>query len=147
MLRTRFIFLFLLILSALAVGLAILHSYAIKGRLYRSAFVYRLSVGSIKAQVSPFLVTATLLAVSLALCWDIVDRNMRVLQPYLQMAKGPTVTRKGAGLSYQSSYWIWAAGKAASNGHWLLALITFGTTLFQICKSLILQLLSSAVNL
>lgn len=134
MLRTRLVFGFLFVLSILAAALAVLHSFAIKGHLYRSAFVYRLSVGSLKAQISPFSVIATLVAVSLALCWDMIDRHMRVLQPYLHMAKEPTITRRGACLSYQSSYWLWAAGKAAMNRHWLLSLITAGTTLFQICE-------------
>ncbi|KAL1641395.1 hypothetical protein SLS58_006096 [Diplodia intermedia] len=45
------------------------------------------------------------------------------------MAGGPTRLRSGANLSYQSSYWIAAAIKAARNRHWVLFLVTLGTSL------------------
>ncbi|KAF2178151.1 hypothetical protein K469DRAFT_731902 [Zopfia rhizophila CBS 207.26] len=57
---------------------------------------------------------------------------MRILQPYLAMSQEPTHLKKGAGLSYQSSYWAYAAFKAAKNRHWFLFLVTLGSTLCQI---------------
>jgi hypothetical protein len=134
MLRTRFLVSFMLLLALVASALIALRSYANKGQLYRSAFVYQVDVSLFKAQISPFSAIVTLLAVCLGLLWDTIDKSMRVLQPYLSMSKAPTDMRKGAGLSYQSSYWVWASTKAAINKHWLLTIVTLGTTLFQIRK-------------
>lgn len=132
MLLSRVLLGFLFLLVAITTTLIVLRQISVKGRLYRSAFVYQMSVGRLNAQLSPISVAATLLAVTLALCWDSIDRSLRVIQPYLSMAKGSTEARNGACLSYQSSHWVWASAKAAFNKHWLLSLVTFGTTLFQI---------------
>jgi hypothetical protein len=61
-----------------------------------------------------------------------MEKNMRLLQPYLSMTTQPRVTRRGTGLTYQSSYWVGAAFKAASNKDWLLSMVTIGTTLSQV---------------
>ncbi|KAF3037636.1 hypothetical protein E8E12_004832 [Didymella heteroderae] len=37
----------------------------------------------------------------------------------------------GIGLSYASSFWLWASAKAAKNRHWLLSLITLTTFMMQ----------------
>ncbi|CBX98470.1 hypothetical protein LEMA_P098790.1 [Plenodomus lingam JN3] len=132
MLLSRTLVGFLIILIAITTALIVLHKVSVKGGLYRSSFVYHMSVGKLNAQISPISVTSTLLAVALALCWDSIDRSLRILQPYLSMSKGPTDVREGACLSYQSSYWLWASSRAAFNKHWLLSLVTLGTTLFQI---------------
>ncbi|KAI8939300.1 hypothetical protein NX059_003090 [Plenodomus lindquistii] len=132
MLLSRTLLTFLLVLVATTTALIVLRMISINGQLYRTAFVYQMGVGRFNAQISPISLTATLLAVTLALCWDSIDKSLRVLQPYLSMAKGSTDVRKGACLSYQSSHWVWASYKAAFNKHWLLCLVTFGTTLLQI---------------
>ena len=112
----------------------VLHDLAKREKLYSSAFVYELDIEIFKATVSPFSLLGTLIAVGLALWWDAMEKNMRLLQPYLSMAKQPRVVRRGTGLSYQSSYWVGAAVKAASNKDWLLSLVTVGTTLSQVRK-------------
>jgi hypothetical protein len=120
--------------AGLAAALLVLQNFAKREKLYNSAFVYELDVEVFKATVSPFSLLGTLIAVGLALWWDAMEKNMRILQPYLSMAKGPRVVRRGTGLSYQSSYWVGAAVKAASNRDWLLSLVTVGTTLSQVRK-------------
>ncbi|KAF2851305.1 hypothetical protein T440DRAFT_554648 [Plenodomus tracheiphilus IPT5] len=132
MLLSRTLLGFLLVLVAITTTLIVLRTISVGGKLYRSAFVYQMSVGKLNAQLSPISVMATLLAVTFALCWDSIDRSLRVMQPYLSMAKRSTDVRNGASLSYQSSHWVWASFKAAFNKHWLLCLVTIGTTLFQI---------------
>jgi membrane-bound lytic murein transglycosylase MltF len=66
--------------------------------------------------------------------WDAIDKALRTVQPFLSMSKVTTDVRLGAALSYQSSYWLQASIRAATNKHWLLALVTLGTTLSQIRK-------------
>lgn len=135
LLYSRSLLSFRFVLITTATALIILHSFVVKGQLYRSAFVYEVQVGTIKVQNPPISVGSTLLAVSLALCWNSIDWSLRVLQPYFSMSKAPTKLSKRAYLSYQTSHWIWAGTKAALKNHWLLSLVTFSTTLFQICKS------------
>lgn len=114
-----------------------LRDFADRQQLYRSAFVYEVDIGGgFRAQISPTSLGATLVAVCLSLWWEMIDKDMRNLQPYLSMAQRPTDVKHGAALSYESSHWIWAAGKAASNKHWLLSLATLGTMLSQIRKFL-----------
>jgi hypothetical protein len=120
--------------ALLAAALLALQNLAKREKLSNSAFVYELDLDVFKATVSPFSLLGTFIAVGLALWWDVMEKNMRLLQPYLSMAKQPRVVKRGTGLSYQSSYWVGAAVKAASNRDWLLSLVTVGTTLSQVCK-------------
>ncbi|KAF2129747.1 hypothetical protein P153DRAFT_366257 [Dothidotthia symphoricarpi CBS 119687] len=131
-LRTKGLTALLFAVVAIAAALIVLRNYADKQKLYRSAFVYEVDIGVFHANISPASLVATLIAVGLALWWDMIDKHMRSLQPYLSMAHGPEDVKRGACLSYESSHWVWAAGKAASNKHWLLVLVTMGTTLSQI---------------
>lgn len=66
--------------------------------------------------------------------WDAMDKVLRTIQPFLSMSNSTIDVRQGAALSYQASYWFWASIKAALNSHWLLSLVTFGTTICQIRK-------------
>lgn len=129
------------LLSSLLVGLImvstallVLRYYAERQQLYRSAFVYQVDLGFFKARLSPHSVIATLIAVGVALWWEAIDKHIRILQPYLAMSRNPERISNGAALSYQSSYWIWAASKALMNKHWLLFLVASGTTLCQVRK-------------
>lgn len=100
--------------------------------LSRSAFVYQLDLRVFNARFSPQSVLATLLAVGVAMWWDAMDKVLRSVQPFLSMSNATVDVRHGAALSYQASYWFWASIRAAMNKHWLLSLMTFGTTLCQI---------------
>jgi hypothetical protein len=118
-----------------AVAILVLHSFASRQMLYRSAFVYQLDIRAFNARFSPQSVIASLLAVGVAMWWDIVDKVFRSMQPFLSMSQSTVNVRRGAALSYQSSYWLWATARAVMNSHWLLSLVTFGTTLCQVRKS------------
>ena len=135
MLKKTWLAVFLVTLIAVAITLLVLRKYALEFRLYRSAFVYQVNIGLFNVKFSPHSLIATLVAVGLALCWDGIDRPMRTLQPYLSMSSGYSNASRTLSLSYQSSYWIWAAAKAASNRHWILCLVAIGATMSQICKS------------
>jgi hypothetical protein len=119
---------------AVAVLLLVLQSFAARQMLYKSAFVYQVDLHVFKAKFSPHSLLATLVAVGLSMWWDAIDKVLRILQPFLSMSKVTTDVKLGAALSYQSSYWFQASVRAAFNKHWLLALVTLGTTLSQIRK-------------
>ncbi|KAF2137414.1 uncharacterized protein K452DRAFT_361940 [Aplosporella prunicola CBS 121167] len=121
-----------LYLAALLVALLVMYRFAQRSMLYGSAFLYRPSIQVHNTHVSvaaPFSVVSTLLAVGVGLWWGAIDTTFRRLQPYISITKAPKGLSQGVGLSYQSSYWLWAATKSASNGHWLLFLITLGASL------------------
>jgi hypothetical protein len=132
MLHKRWLATFLVGLGAIATCILVLRKFAREHRLYRTAFVYQVNLGLFNTSFSPHSVVAALVAVILGLCWDGIDKPMRTLQPYLSMSRKPTEALRGAALSYQSCYWAWAAVKAASRGHYVLCLVTMGTTLSQI---------------
>jgi hypothetical protein len=134
MLKKKWLLALLVFLVVLAVVLLVLRRYAMQKRLYRTAFTYQINLGLFNTTLSPHSIIATFVAVTVGLFWDSVDKPLRKLQPYLSMARGPSATSQGAFLSYQTSYWIWAAIKAARHKHWVLCLVTFGTTLTQICQ-------------
>ncbi|KAJ8110327.1 hypothetical protein OPT61_g6806 [Boeremia exigua] len=116
----------------IGVAIIVLQNFASRQLLYRSAFIYRLDLRVFNARFSPQSVIATLLAVGVSIWWDAIDTALRTAQPFLSMSKSVTDVRYGAALSYQTSYWLWASARAVLNSHWLLSLVTFGTTLCQI---------------
>ena len=88
------------------------------------------------AGVRPIIVSVGdgLIAVGIGLWWSAIDENFRRLQPFLAMSNDNLKYSQGINPSYKSSYWVWAAPKAARNRHWLLFLITLGATLTPICR-------------
>lgn len=136
-LRLRTLNIFVLFLGGLMAAVIVLYKYSRNSQLYQTFFVYSTNItvfGSQLSGVAPFPMIPTLLGVVVNLWWGAIDDNARHLQPYLSMSKRSTPISRGVGLSYQSSYGIWAAWKAAVNRHWVLCFITFGTFLCQICK-------------
>lgn len=128
----------LLFLASLAIAIGVLYHFSKTSQLYQTFFVYEKSIevsGSKIPTIAPFSIIPTLVGVGLGLWWGALDERFRHLQPYTSMSRGPTPFSRGAGVSYQSSRWIMAAGKAAVNKHWLLCLVTLGTFLSQICKA------------
>ncbi|KAH6629098.1 hypothetical protein C7974DRAFT_312103, partial [Boeremia exigua] len=122
----------LLSIVAIAIALLILNDFASKDALFQTAFVQQISFNAFHATFSPHAIVATLIAVIVGLCWDSIDKSMRTLQPYLALSKGPLEPSHGLSVSYQSSYWLWAAVRSARVKHWLLCLVTVGSTLSQI---------------
>jgi hypothetical protein len=136
MLHKRWLITLLTVLVAIATALLVLRRLAIEGRLYGTAFVYQADLGLFNTSFSPHSVITALIAVAISLSWDGIDKPMRTLQPYLSMSRSASETPRGALLSYRSSYWAWAAVKASQSRHWILCLVTIGTTLSQVCKVL-----------
>ncbi|KAH7095344.1 hypothetical protein FB567DRAFT_512389 [Paraphoma chrysanthemicola] len=132
MLRERWLILLFVILVALAITLLVLRKYAIEQRLYRTAFVYQVNLGLFNTTFSPNSLVAAIIAVAVGLFWDGLDKPLRKLQPYLAMSNAPSTSSKGVSLSYEAAYWVWASTKAARRKHWVLCLVTIGTTLSQI---------------
>lgn len=127
------------ILAAVISGIIVLWHFAEGPGLYEKAFVYQVQVSFLSSglsSVAPFSMIPTLVATGIGLWWSAIDDNFRRLTPFLEMSKENPQISRGAGLSYQSSFWLWACAKAARNKHWLLAILTFGTTLSPVCKLL-----------
>ncbi|KAK1146420.1 hypothetical protein N8T08_003207 [Aspergillus melleus] len=119
-------------LAAVIVGIAVLYHFAEGSQLYQKFFVYQANISVFNKSiptVAPFSIIPTLIAVGIGLWWSSIDDNFRRLQPFLAMSNGRPKFSQGISLSYQSSYWVWAAVKAARNRHWLLFLVTLGATL------------------
>lgn len=105
--------------------------------LYQKLFVYETEISLFRKKlpaVAPISIIPTVLAVGISLWWGAMDGTFRRLQPYISMANAPTTVPDGSILSYQGSYWMAAAVKALSHKHFLLSLITFGTSLSPVCK-------------
>lgn len=129
------------VLVAVVVGIAVLYHFAETSGLYQKAFVYEVNISWISngiSSVAPFSMIPTVIATGVGLWWSAIDDNFRRLQPFIAMSKGHPQFSRGAGLSYQSSFWVWACLKAAMNKHWLLSLLTLGSTLSPICMSILL---------
>ncbi len=134
MLHKRWLVALLAGLVAIATTMLVLRKYARENKLHRTAFTYKVDLGLFSTTFSPHSVIATLVAVGIGLSWDGIDKPMRILQPYLSMSRKPVVSARGASLTYQSSYWVWAAVKAALHKHWILCMVAIGITLSQVRK-------------
>ena len=135
MLRKKWLSLFLFGLISITTALLVLREFADRETLFQTAFVQQVNLSLFHASFSPHSIITTLVAVTVGICWDGIDKSMRTLQAYLVMSKEPTELSRSISISYQSSYWAWAAVKSARSKHWMLCMITIGTTLSQICKS------------
>jgi hypothetical protein len=133
MLYKRWLTLLLASLIAITIVLLVLRKYADKGMLFQAAFVGQVKINQLHVNFSPHALIATLVAVAIGLCWDSIDKSLRILQPYLAMSKRECEASQGISVSYSSSYWAWAAIKSARSGHWILCLVAISTTLTQIC--------------
>ena len=125
----------IIFLAATLAAASAIYAYSRGSALYQTFFVYQKSVtvGSDRlGDVGPTPIITTLLAVMIGLWWGSLETNMRRLQPFIVMSKAPAALSRGAALSYQSSYSIWAALRASSKGHWLLASLSFASFLSQI---------------
>jgi hypothetical protein len=126
-----------LFIALLIMAITVVHRFASGSDLKKGFFTYRLDINALGrlGSFTPFSIIPTTLAVLLGLWWNALDATFRSLQPYVSMSQAPREISRGAYVSYQSSYWLWATGKAAKNRHWLLSLVTLGTFLAQACGS------------
>ncbi|KAF2624592.1 hypothetical protein BU25DRAFT_493566 [Macroventuria anomochaeta] len=132
MLHKTWLFVLLFGFVAIATAMLVLRKFADEETLFQTAFVQQVNLSLFHVSFSPHSIIATLVAVTVGLCWDSIDKSMRTLQPYLAISREPSEPSRGISITYESSYWIWAAVKSARSKHWILCLITIGTTLSQI---------------
>ena len=128
----------LLFIAALICGIITLFLKSKKSLLYGTLFVYQKSFsigGGITADIAPYSITPTLLAIIVKLWWGALESTFRRLQPFIAMTRRPTRASEGVTLSYANTFMLWASWKAKKNRHWLLALITLGAFLTEVCKS------------
>jgi hypothetical protein len=135
-LRLRIIGCLLLYIVGLLTGMVVLFQFARRSELYQAFFTYRANVklfGNANT-ISPFAIVPTVLAVVIALWWESLDSTCRTVQPYVSMYRGAKRPHESIGLSYASSFWLWASFNALRNRHWVLSLVTATTFLIQICE-------------
>ncbi len=133
-LRVRNLVGLLLYTTALLVAAAVLLAFAQGSNLRQRFFTYRADVNIFgdTASISPFSIIPTLLSVVLSLWWGSIDNACRALQPFLNMSSAARKPSEGAGLTYVSTFWLWASYKAAKHRNWLLSLITMATFMIPI---------------
>lgn len=124
-------------LAVLLIAVAVLKKFANKADLDQAVFTYQIDLDKLGhlGKFAPFSLIPTILGITLGLWWNELDRSLKYLQPYVSMSRSPTEISRGAGVTYESSHWLWAAIKAAKNKHWLLSLVTLGTLLAQTGKA------------
>jgi len=123
------------VLLAVMVTVAVLYWYSQHSELSQAAFIYEARVtiaGTTYGKLAPYSIVPTFLAVVLGIWWASVDAVFRKSQPFIDQARAPTTSRNGSGMSYRSSYLLWAALRAVLRNHWLLALVSIGSFLAQI---------------
>ena len=123
---------FLIFMALFLVAIAVLYHFATQSKLHEKFFIYQVTFERFDIAEAPFSIIPTLIASIMGLWWNELEAKLKATQPYLSMAKKPSKLSHGVGLSYQSSYLAWAAVRAAFNGHWLLCLTAFGSTLAQV---------------
>lgn len=134
-LKFRIISIFTFVLLAVATTIVFLNNQLSDRILYYTTPSHQWEyLGADIPVVGMISIASTSVAVGVGLWWGSIDGALRRLQPYVSMAEGPKVLSHGALLSYQSSYWAWAAMKAALKKQWFLCTITLGTSLCPIRK-------------
>lgn len=134
--KRRALLFLVLFIALLIMAITVVHRFASGSDLKIGFFTYHLDINALGhlGSFTPFSIIPTTLAVLLGLWWNVLDVTFRSLQPYVSMTQAPREISRGAYVSYQSSYWLWASGKAAKNRDWLLSLVTLGTFMAQACK-------------
>ena len=123
--------------AILMAGIIALFIESHKSALYQTIFVYQknFSVGKgVTANIAPYSIIPTFLAVILKLWWGALESTFKRLQPYFAMTRRPTKASEGIILSYVDSIMLWASWKAVRNRHWLLGLITLGAFFTEVCE-------------
>lgn len=135
MVKIRFLVGLVFYVALLVMAISVVHRFANDSSLRKGFFTYRWDFTAFGhlGSFTPFSIVPTTLAVILGIWWSALDFTFRCLQPYVSMSSAPRDISRGANVSYMSSYWLWATGKAAKNRHWLLSLVTFGTFIAQAC--------------
>ncbi|KAL5393093.1 hypothetical protein PMIN06_001716 [Paraphaeosphaeria minitans] len=141
----------IIFIGLLIMAITVVHRFASDSDLKKGFFTYHLNINALGhlGSFTPFSIIPTTLAVLLGLWWNALDVTFRSLQPYVAMSQAPREISRGAYISYQSTYWLWATGKAAKNKHWLLSLVTLGTFLaqaFTIATSALFEQTTGVIN-
>jgi hypothetical protein len=136
-LRIRNMIYLTLYVLGLLTAILVLYIFAQRAGLHHTFFTYRASVklfGQANT-ISPFAIIPTLLAIVITLWWESIDTTCRTVQPLTSVHRSAKCPSKGLGLSYASSFWLFASLRALRNSHWLLSVITATTFTLQIRKS------------
>lgn len=127
----------LLVFATLIVGLAILYVEARRSALHQTFFVYQHNFSAenrFVTALAPYSIIPTLIAILVKLWWSALEDTFKRLQPYIMMAREPTMVSRGLEISYSHTKSLWTVWKAISNKHWLLALICLGAFWTEVCE-------------
>lgn len=122
-------------LVALMATLIGLYEYSEKSGLSGSAVLSQIVIGDVESplgSISAYSVVPTLLTVLIGLWWGALKARFRTYQPFISTARQPEDSARGSGLSYQSSYLVWACIRAGYRYHLLLSFVCLGAVLSQI---------------
>jgi len=126
---------FLLLLLFLSIFAAILVLFILSHTtgLYQSAFTYQTEFSSSEIfTFAPYSIVPTLVAVAVVMWWESIDNTFCRLQPYVTMAQQVVPISPALGMTYISTLSIGSMLRAMGNGHWLVALVSFGAVLGQV---------------
>lgn len=127
----------MVVFAILIVGLAILYVEAHRSALHQTLFVYEFNFSlenEVVTALAPYSIIPTLIAVLIRLWWSALEDTFKRLQPYITMAREPTIASKGLEVSYAHTKSLWSVWNAVSNKHWLLTLICLGTFWTEVCE-------------
>lgn len=126
-------FLLLVLFSSIFAAILVLFILSHTTGLYQSAFTYQMEFSSSEIfTFAPYSIVPTLVAIAVVMWWENIDSTFRRLQPYVTMAQEAVPISPVLGMSYLSTLSIGSMFRAMGNGHWLVALVSFGAVLGQV---------------
>ncbi|KAI4723658.1 hypothetical protein E4T48_00056 [Aureobasidium sp. EXF-10727] len=130
----------LIFLLALLACIATLYQISRTSGVHQAPFVYefKTQIFNTAATLAPYSILPTLLAVGVKLWIAAVGDTLKRLQPYITMAKAPTLVADSVLVEYLNTPTALVTLKAVKHSHWILALAGLGalaTELFTVSIS------------
>lgn len=84
--------------------------------------------------LAPYSILPTLLALGVKLWLGAIGDNLKLLQPYVSMVRGPVPVSKSVLAEYVNTPIAMISAKALRNSHWILAFVGFGALAAETCE-------------
>jgi hypothetical protein len=94
----------------LLIAILVLNIFAQKTGLHQAFFTYRADVKFFghSNTICPFGILPTVLAMVISLWWESIETTCKTVQPFISMHCGAKCPSRGLGLSYASSFSLFA---------------------------------------
>lgn len=127
---------FLFSLAIVLSSLICLYVMARTVRIHQSALVYETSIRVFDntTRLAPYSIIPTLIALGLKLWFSAVGDTMKRFQPFLSMAKNPTVARESLLAEYSNTPLVLISAKASRHSHRILASVGLGAIATEACE-------------